>query len=133
MKICLSKKGSQHTVDSTALNVSTKRQLLCRSNQVDALIIKKTAPLSLDTILTRALADDATAPVISVLSNKTVAVTGSLTSVNLGQATAVDDVNGPVGVSASDQGLFEAGVHIITWRRHVTRQATSRRQTRRSR
>jgi hypothetical protein len=60
-------------------------------------------------------ADDITPPVISVPSNKTVEATGSLTSVNIGQATAVDDVDGTVSVSASDQGPFEVGVHSITW------------------
>jgi thermitase len=60
-------------------------------------------------------AADITPPVISAPSSKTVEATGSLTSVNLGQATAVDDVDGTVGVSASDQGPFEVGVHSITW------------------
>jgi len=60
-------------------------------------------------------ADDITPPVISVPSNKTVEATGSLTSVNIGQATAVDDVDGTVSVSASDQGPFEVGVHSVSW------------------
>jgi len=41
--------------------------------------------------------------------------TGSTTIVNLGTATAVDNIDGPLNPTASPTGPFTVGIHIITW------------------
>ena len=58
---------------------------------------------------------DTTPPVISVPSSKTREATGWFTDVNLGSATATDDVDGTVAVTPSDTGPFSVGAHLVTW------------------
>jgi len=58
---------------------------------------------------------DITSPVITVPADITVEATGPLTTVNAGQASAVDEVDGPVTVTASGRGPFAPGVHRIIW------------------
>ena len=58
---------------------------------------------------------DSTPPVISAPGNKTVEATGSLTRVALGSASAVDNVDGNVTVTADKTGPFTVATHVITW------------------
>jgi thermitase len=58
---------------------------------------------------------DVTPPVITVPADFTVEASGPQTSVDTGQAVAVDAVDGAVAVTASQRGPFAPGVHRITW------------------
>ena len=61
------------------------------------------------------LADDITPPQVTAPLNLTVEATGALTAVNLGKASAVDDIDGAVSVTPSQTGPFAPGVYQITW------------------
>jgi len=58
---------------------------------------------------------DSTAPVVTAPADITVTTTGSLTSVDLGVASATDAVDGVVSASANQSGPFTVGKHLITW------------------
>jgi hypothetical protein len=58
---------------------------------------------------------DTKAPVISVPPDKTREATAEFTSVNLGTASATDDIDGTVAVTPSTSGPFSIGTHLITW------------------
>lgn len=58
---------------------------------------------------------DTTPPDISAPADKTVEATAALTGVSLGSATAIDNVDGPVAVTASNTGPFAVGSHQVTW------------------
>ena len=61
------------------------------------------------------LVADSTPPVISRPSNRTVEATGPLTAVALGSATAIDNVDGSVPVTADNTGPFAVGAHQVVW------------------
>ncbi|GJL78467.1 MAG: hypothetical protein NPINA01_14560 [Nitrospinaceae bacterium] len=65
-------------------------------------------------ILTFPVVVDTTPPRVTPPSNKSVNSTGSLTPVNIGQATATDDV-GVFFLSNNSTGLFPVGIHEVTW------------------
>jgi hypothetical protein len=58
---------------------------------------------------------DTTAPTISPPADITVAATGTLTSVNLGQASAEDLVDGTVTARPDRSGPFAVGTTVVTW------------------
>ena len=58
---------------------------------------------------------DVEAPVITVPPDVTSEATGELTSVDLGVAQAVDNVDGAVAVSPSTNGPFPVGISEIIW------------------
>ena len=58
---------------------------------------------------------DSSAPNITPPRNKTVEATGRLTAVSLGTATATDDTDGAVPVTASTTGPFTVGRHEVVW------------------
>lgn len=58
---------------------------------------------------------DNIAPVLTVPADITVNATGVLTDINLGSATAIDDVDGVLIPTASITGPFTTGTHTITW------------------
>jgi hypothetical protein len=59
---------------------------------------------------------DTTAPLVSAPADLTVAASGDLTSVSLGQGTATDLVDGALLPTATPVGPFTAGSHVVTWR-----------------
>jgi hypothetical protein len=67
-----------------------------------------------ETTISLTVADTAP-PVISRPPDKTVEATGQLTTVSLGNATATDDVDGAVPVTASTTGPFTVGRHKVVW------------------
>lgn len=58
---------------------------------------------------------DATPPQLTLPPDVTVEATGPTTAVNIGQATAIDDVDGPVSATASNTGPFPVGTTFVTW------------------
>ncbi|MCP4490587.1 MAG: hypothetical protein GY820_25220, partial [Gammaproteobacteria bacterium] len=60
-------------------------------------------------------APDTTAPVITPPVNLSVEATALLTSVSLGTASAIDDVDGALTPTPDQSGPFGIGTHIITW------------------
>ena len=58
---------------------------------------------------------DTTPPIISAPPNKSQEATGQFTSVNLGTASAMDDVDGSVAVTPNSTGPFSVGAHLVTW------------------
>ena len=67
------------------------------------------------TIDNQVATQDTTPPVISAPPNKSREATGQLTSVNLGTASAMDDVDGPVAVTPNNTGPFSVGAHLVIW------------------
>jgi hypothetical protein len=59
---------------------------------------------------------DTTAPLVSAPAGLTVEASGDLTSVSLGQGTAIDSVDGALVATATPSGPFTAGSHVVTWR-----------------
>jgi hypothetical protein len=60
-------------------------------------------------------ADDDLPPVVTAPPPVSKEATGALTNVNLGTATALDDVDGSVPVTANPDGPFAVGVHTVVW------------------
>lgn len=60
-------------------------------------------------------APDTTPPLLTPPPDLTVEATGALTAVDLGLATAVDAVDGPVPAVADQTGPFAIGTYQITW------------------
>jgi uncharacterized repeat protein (TIGR01451 family) len=58
---------------------------------------------------------DTTPPIVAPPPDILATVTGALTPVALGTATAVDVVDGALDPSPSDAGPFAAGTHAVTW------------------
>ena len=58
---------------------------------------------------------DTTPPIVSAPPNKSREATGKFTSVNLGTASATDDVDGPVVVTPNNTGPFSVGAHLVIW------------------
>lgn len=58
---------------------------------------------------------DTTPPVVTPPADILVEATGSLTSVSLGSASAMDDVNGTLAATTINTGPFTLGSHTITW------------------
>gem|GEM_PF-3997879 len=59
---------------------------------------------------------DITPPVISAVADIIMEATGALTPVDLGDVTAVDNVDGEVIVAVDYSGPFVVGEHMLTWR-----------------
>jgi len=59
---------------------------------------------------------DTMAPVVTAPANVIVQASGSTTSVNLGQATVQDKVDGSVTATPNNSGPFPVGVTIVSWR-----------------
>jgi len=58
---------------------------------------------------------DTRPPVVTAPSAITVEATAMLTSVNLGTASAIDNVDGAVAVTATPAGPFAVGQHTVIW------------------
>jgi thermitase len=58
---------------------------------------------------------DQTPPVVTPPPDELVEATGTLTAVNLGTATAMDNFDGPLTPTPSATGPFTVGTHVITW------------------
>lgn len=60
--------------------------------------------------------EDTTAPTVTAPANLTREATAALTPVNLGSATATDNVDGSLTASPDKTGPFAVGTHTVTWR-----------------
>lgn len=58
---------------------------------------------------------DAEAPVVTAPADTTLEATGATTSVTLGQASAIDTVDGELTAMADNTGPFAPGTYTITW------------------
>ena len=58
---------------------------------------------------------DITPPVVTAPADRVFEAAGLLTSVDLGLATAIDEVDGALIPSANPSGPFALGEHVITW------------------
>lgn len=58
---------------------------------------------------------DTTPPILTVPNDLRLTATASLTNVTLGEAVAIDLVDGPVIPKPSNLGPFAAGTHLINW------------------
>ncbi|MET0000115.1 MAG: HYR domain-containing protein [Candidatus Thiodiazotropha lotti] len=58
---------------------------------------------------------DTTPPVVTAPADITVEATAFVTPVNLGSATATDDVDGVLNPTADQAGPFSVGTHTVTW------------------
>ncbi|MCG8487365.1 MAG: HYR domain-containing protein, partial [Chromatiales bacterium] len=65
--------------------------------------------------VTVAIPVDTTPPVVTAPADVTVEATAFLTPVNLGSATAIDDVDGVLNPIPDQAGPFAVGTHRITW------------------
>ncbi len=54
-------------------------------------------------------------PVVTPPADRTVTATGSLTTISLGTATAIDVKDGLLTATADTTGPFAVGVHPVTW------------------
>ena len=59
--------------------------------------------------------DDTTPPIVVAPEDVSVIAQGLFTTVSLGVASAVDDVDGPLSAVANPAGPFAPGRHLVTW------------------
>ncbi len=62
-----------------------------------------------------AIQSDTVAPIVTAPANITLESTAKFTPVNLGSASATDNIDGVIPATADVTGPFEVDVHYITW------------------